>query len=116
MKKRELGRQGEELAVSYLKKKGYRILDQNYYTRYGELDIVCRKANQLVFVEVKTRRNTSYGSPEEAITPRKIQHLKRAAAVYLESVNPSFHEVRFDVIAIILEEGQEKINHIEYAF
>jgi len=113
---RELGRQGEEKAVAYLKKRGYNILAQNYYTRFGELDIVCKKGDNLVFVEVKARRGTRYGSPEEAITTRKIEHLRKAAAVYLESVKPLFREIRFDVIAILMENEKEQINHIKHAF
>lgn len=113
---RELGRQGEEKAAAYLKKRGYKILAQNYHTRYGELDIVCKTGDNLVFVEVKTRRGTNYGSPEEAITAKKMEHLRKAAAVYLESVKPGFKELRFDVVAILIENEKEQINHIKYAF
>lgn len=116
MNNRELGRQGEERAVSYLQKRGYHILAQNFYTRYGELDIVCKKGHKLIFVEVKTRRSTKFGSPEEAITSSKIVHLKKAAAVYLEAYEPKFSEIRFDVITILWENDQEHINHIKYAF
>lgn len=116
MNNRELGRRGEEKAVDYLKKRGYKVLARNYHTRYGELDIICKQGDALVFVEVKTRRSTNYGSPEEAITARKKEHLRKAAALYLESAKPSFRELRFDVIAILIEDDQERINHIEYAF
>ncbi|WP_276661388.1 YraN family protein, partial [Syntrophomonas wolfei] len=61
---RELGLWGEELAAQYLGKKGYKILERNFYTRYGELDLVCEKDDNIVFVEVKTRRSTRFGSPE----------------------------------------------------
>jgi len=113
---RELGRLGEERAADYLRKRGYHILARNYYTRYGELDIICKKGGELVFVEVKTRRGPSHGWPEEAITPRKIEHLRTAAAVYLDTVGPSFRGIRFDVITILLEDDKGRINHIEYAF
>ena len=116
MNNRELGRKGEERAVVYLKKRGYYILAQNYHTRYGELDIVCRKGDKLIFVEVKTRRSTAYGWPEEAITKSKISHLKKAAAIYLDAFEPSFRELRFDVITILWENDKEQINHIKYAF
>lgn len=116
MNRRELGLQGEEMAARYLKKRGYQILARNYYTRYGELDIICVKRNELIFVEVKTRRSTKYGTPEEAITSRKIEHLRKAAAIYLEANQPSFREIRFDVIALMMEENKADINHIKYAF
>ncbi|MGE5389447.1 MAG: YraN family protein [Deltaproteobacteria bacterium] len=116
MNNRELGCQGEERAARYLKKRGYNILARNFHTRYGELDIVCRKGGNLVFVEVKTRRGTGYGTPEEAVTPRKMDHLRKAAAIYLETNQPSFREIRFDVITILLEDDREEFNHIKYAF
>ncbi|NLW90132.1 MAG: YraN family protein [Syntrophomonadaceae bacterium] len=116
MNKRELGRQGEEMAARYLKKQGYQILERNYHTRYGELDIICIKRNELVFVEVKTRRSIQYGTPEEAITPRKMDHLRKAAFIYIEASHPNFRELRFDVITIMMVDASEQINHIKYAF
>lgn len=115
--RRKLGRQGEDRAVEWLKKKGYKILDQNYYTRYGELDIICEKSREIVFVEVKTRRSSQFGSPEEAVTYRKIQHMKHAALLYLSEKNIPYRGMRFDVIAIrVSSDGSENINHIENAF
>lgn len=104
------------MATRYLKKRGYHIIARNYYTRYGELDIICSKGGALIFVEVKTRRGTGFGTPEEAITPRKIEHLRKAAAIYLETDQPSFKEIRFDVIALLIVENKADINHIKYAF
>jgi len=60
--RRKLGRQGEEKAVEFLKKEGYKILDQNYYTHYGELDVICEKNREIIFVEVKTRRSNRFGA------------------------------------------------------
>ncbi len=116
MKRKELGAAGEEMAVQYLTSKGYHIITRNYYTRYGELDIVCRKNRSLVFVEVKTRRSTQFGAPEESITPRKIEHLKKAAMMYLNENQSSFREMRFDIISILLMDDKRELRHLEAAF
>ena len=114
--KRKLGLWGEGIAARYLQDKGYKILDRNYYTRNGELDIICEKGSKIVFVEVKTRKSTRFGSPEEAITRKKINHLRQAALIYLNSVEHPYKEIRFDVITILIEGNKEVINHIEQAF
>jgi len=107
---------GEGIATRYLQDKGYKILERNYYTRNGELDIICEKDSKIVFVEVKTRKNTSFGSPEEAITRKKINHLRQAALTYLNSVERPYQEICFDVITILVDGNKEIINHIEQAF
>ncbi len=114
--KRKLGIWGEGIAARYLQNKGYKILDRNYYTRNGELDIICEKDGKLVFVEVKTRKSTKFGSPEEAITRKKINHLRQAALIYLKTVERPYQEIRFDVIAILIDGNEKTINHIEQAF
>jgi len=116
--RKELGRQGEERAARYLRKKGYKILDRNYYTRYGELDIVCEYKREIIFVEVKTRKSLKYGTPEEAITYRKMNHIKKAALIYLNEKEQAYVGIRFDVLTIIVDEKNKKllINHIENAF
>lgn len=115
--KKELGRYGEQRAVQYLKQKGYRIICTNYYTRYGELDIVCQKQGEIIFVEVKTRKTKSYGSPEESITYKKMQNIKKAALKYLHENPIAFRGLRFDVISIFIDDqAKENINHIENAF
>lgn len=114
--KRKLGIWGEGIAARYLQDKGYKILDRNYYTRNGELDIICEKDGKLVFVEVKTRKSTKFGSPEEAITRKKINHLRQAALIYLKTVERPYQEIRFDVIAILIDGNEKTINHIEQAF
>jgi len=70
----------------------------------------------LVFVEVKTRKSTKFGSPEEAITRKKINHLRQAALIYLKTVERPYQEIRFDVIAILIDGNKKTINHIEQAF
>ncbi|MGS0765030.1 YraN family protein [Syntrophomonas curvata] len=115
--KRQLGLRGENTAARFLQSKGYDILERNYRTRYGELDIICEKDRKLVFVEVKTRRNTGFGSPEEAVTRQKIRRLRKAALIYLNNRKGPYREIRFDVIAILIDaSNQASINHIEQAF
>lgn len=114
--RRELGQQGEEMAARYLQKNGYRIIGRNYRTRFGELDIICRKNEILVFVEVKTRRSQIYGAAEEAITPQKIEHIRKAALHYITTQPIKHKEIRFDVITILLNNNQPCLNHIQAAF
>ncbi|MEQ8236022.1 MAG: YraN family protein [Syntrophomonadaceae bacterium] len=114
--RRALGKWGEDIAADYLRQRGYRIITRNFRTRAGEIDIVCRRGRLLVFVEVKTRNGTTYGSPEESITPAKQRQIRQLALAYLDNNRMPFEEVRFDVIGILLREGQPEINHLEAAF
>ncbi|HNX28566.1 MAG TPA: YraN family protein [Syntrophomonadaceae bacterium] len=114
--KKELGRQGESKAAEYLTQQGYKVIARNYHTRFGELDIICTKGNDMIFVEVKTRTSLKFGYPEEAITYKKTEHLKKAALIYMSNMNRPFGEMHFDVITILIMDGQEKINHIKDAF
>ena len=115
--KKELGRYGEQLAAQYLEKRGYKVISRNYHTRYGELDIVCQKQGEIIFVEVKTRKTRLYGSPEESITYKKMQNMKKAALKYLHHYPAAFKGLRFDVVSIFIDDqGKENINHIENAF
>ncbi|MGI5920867.1 MAG: YraN family protein [Syntrophomonadaceae bacterium] len=113
---RQLGLEGEKIAAQYLLDNGYRIIERNYYTRYGELDIICERDKMIIFVEVKTRKSTKYGLPQEAITPKKIEHLKKAAITYLKSCTKHYQGIRFDVIAILITTNNQEINHIIEAF
>lgn len=110
-----LGKMGEDLAVDYLERLGYHIIERNYRTSYGEIDIVCTDHDEMVFVEVKTRRSTSFGWPEEAITRRKKEHIRKAALQYLASANQPCRGFRFDVIAIVMKPSPV-INHVKGAF
>ncbi len=101
--KQRLGKLGEDIAASYLQKQGYHILIRNYRIRYGEIDIVCTKDNVLIFVEVKTRIGNQYGSPEESVTPRKLQDIKNTSEMYTLSRSDLPEAHRIDVIAIELD-------------
>ena len=114
--RRALGQRGEEMATLYLQQQGYKILERNYRSRYGELDIICHKNGIIVFVEVKTRSSQRFGSPEEAITSTKIQHIKKVALIYLTGEKMAYQEIRFDVIAILMQDNKPHLNHIEAAF
>ncbi len=103
--KQALGKFGEDLAASYLRKKGFRILIRNFKARYGELDIVCTKDNTLVFVEVKTRIGRSYGLPEEAVTSGKLREVIKTAQFYTQT-HPTLPQVqRVDVVAVEVDEN-----------
>jgi len=107
-KKAELGRLGELAAEKYLKKKGYRILERNFNGRFGELDIIARKGETLVFVEVKTRSGSGYAAAKEAVDSRKAARIIKAACEYMQRKGlPEDTRVRFDVIGITAGAGGE---------
>ena len=112
-----LGRTGERLAAEALTRRGYCILEQNYRCRHGEIDLVAEEAQDLVFVEVKTRRGAAYGLPEEAVTARKRQKLRDVASFYLDAHHCSERSWRIDVVAVQLSGGgkPEEIRIYQYA-
>jgi len=112
----ELGRWGERTAERYLGELGYEILDRNVRTSYGELDLVARFGEVMVFVEVKTRTTTEFGSPEEAITHQKATHLLQSAQAYLVTKNLPEMDWRIDIVTVYKARGQPPvITHIENA-
>ena len=111
----ELGKLGEELAVEFLQKNGYEILETNWVFQKAEIDIIAQKENILAIVEVKTRSSIEFGLPQDFVKPKKIQLLVKAVNEYVIS-NDLDVEVRFDIIAISKEEKEFKIEHIEDAF
>jgi putative endonuclease len=113
MKKQETGRLGEDLACRALKKKGYRILERNYRCRYGEIDVVARKGDYLVFVEVRSKTGTAFGTPEESVTAQKKQRLAASVMSYLESHVTPQENWRVDFVAVELDAGGSKASRIE---
>ena len=103
---------GEIDAVQFLKNKKYQIIATNYRNRMGEIDIIAKDKNALVFVEVKSRATLLYGRPCEAVDFRKQQKIRKVAELYLVTTKNYYADVRFDVIEILGDE----INHIENAF
>lgn len=111
------GRRGEDLAHRYLRRRGYVVIARNWRTRSGqaEIDLIARKGEALVFVEVKTRETAEYGAPDEAVDREKRRHILRAAAEYLKRADLTWDHARFDVISV-LSGPPASIAHIEDAF
>ncbi len=107
-----VGRWGEGAAADYLETKGYVILARNFRTEHGEVDLIARQENVLVFVEVKARSSNRYGYPEYSVSPKKRMHLLSSAEKYILE-HPEFHTWRVDVIAVEGETGEAKILHFE---
>lgn len=107
-----VGRWGEQAAAEYLEKKGYQILARNFRAERGEVDLIARQENVLVFVEVKARSSNRYGYPEYSVSPKKRLHLLSAAERYIRE-HPEFSTWRVDVIAVEGETGEAKIVHFE---
>lgn len=115
-----LGKRGEEIAKEYLISKGYYIVQTNFRCKIGEIDIIARKDDYLIFVEVKTRINENYGKPVESISQHKVKKIIYTAKVYLSMKKQHDINVRFDVIEVMVDNngGVENrvIEHIENAF
>lgn len=112
---KEIGRKGENLAVTLCKSKKYIIIEQNYRTPFGEIDIIAKDGNILVFIEVKTRSGYAYGAPFEAVTHRKREKIKKVAMSYMKRFKKEM-PCRFDVISISVIDGQQNAEHIIDAF
>lgn len=113
-KRQETGAQGEHLARKFLEKQGMVLICANYACRWGELDLVMLEEQTLVFIEVKTRRSLRYGSALEAVTPQKQRRLWMSVRDYLLK-HPHEGPVRFDVVGIHRQSGQEKIDYVRNA-
>lgn len=106
---------GEDKAVEYLISKGYKIIDRNYRTKIGEVDIIAIISGVLVFVEVKSRTNINYGYPYEAVNWKKQDKIIKSSFIYMKQKRLNNYQIRYDIIEVYLEE-KPKINHIENAF
>ena len=114
--RQSLGKRGEDLACAELEKRGYVIVDRRFRTRCGELDIVARDGGVLVFVEVKARSGSNFGTPFESITWKKRQRLSQMAASYLFVRRLAGVACRFDVVAIVERQGMQTIELLRGAF
>ena len=112
--KKSIGKQGEDYAYQYLLHNGFDILATNWTKNRGELDLVCKKSETLVVVEVKTRTTSDYGEPHEGITGAQQEKLIETAEAYMEEHNLDL-ELRFDIISIVLR-PQLELEHIQDAF
>lgn len=101
-RRRALGQRGEDAATAYLERQGCTVVERNWRTSAGEVDIICVDGEDLVFVEVKTRKNSSKGTPDEAVTPAKQRRYERLARQYVAQSGVADISVRFDVISILV--------------
>ena len=110
------GKQGEDLAAAHLAENGYRILERNYRSVFGEIDIVAEEGDTLVFVEVKSRRSEAYGDPQLAVGPEKQRKISRVAMSYLSEKGWNRRPARFDIVAVKLRPSGNLIELIRNAF
>ena len=111
----QLGKKGEQMAVDFLTKRGYDIVERNYRFDKAEVDIIAKKENILAIIEVKTRSTSDFGDPQDFVKPKQIQRLVKAVDEYVNE-NQLDVEVRFDIIAIVKENKGFMIEHLENAF
>ena len=114
--KKELGKKGEDLALRYLKKNGYRIFERNYVCKLGEVDIIAKEKDTLAFIEVKTRTSTAFGPPQLAVNAAKQMQLSKVAQYFLKEKCLEDVKARFDVVAIVLGPRGPEIELIRDAF
>lgn len=117
-KNKNLGKMGEKTAEEFLKKRGYKIINRNFRTRWGEIDLVCKEKNLMVFVEVKTRIGERFGLPEDAFNRDKLLRLCRNAKAYMNFRAKEFSNYRIDGVCIVINEFSqtnkvERIDHYE---
>ncbi|MCM8784945.1 MAG: YraN family protein [Candidatus Omnitrophica bacterium] len=111
MRNIELGKFGEEKGIEFLKKNGYKIIERNYRTKIGEIDIIAKKKREIVFIEVKTRSSDNYGLPEGAVNQRKLKKIEKVAYLYLKLKKINL-PVKFEVLSIIKENDNFKFEII----
>ena len=114
--RKETGNRGEQLAMKYLLRLGFEIVELNYRFGHGEIDIVARDGETLVFCEVKTRYNDEFGPPEFALTPRKQQQIRKVAHGYLYEHSIENQECRFDVVTVRMQVTPPDVRYIRDAF
>jgi putative endonuclease len=114
---RAVGKYGERLAERHLCEQGLVLVERNWRCPDGEMDLILRDGDDVVFCEVKTRRGSAYGSPAEAISPAKVHRLRRIAARWLRETSAHPREVRFDVVSVLPQpKGPARIEHLRAAF
>lgn len=116
MNRQAVGKFGEDVVCRHLKKNGYKILERNFRTRLGEIDIIAAKKGHTAFVEVKTRNTQDFGSPAESVGARKQRSIILAAQEYIVQNGNANADFSFDVAEVLLEEGRPTIRYIENAF
>lgn len=112
-KSHELGKLGEDIAVNYITSLGYIVIERNFECKQGEIDIIAKDKQEIVFIEVKTRTDISYGEAGEAVTIFKKKHLLNSIKYYIYKKNLESEFIRIDVIEVYVKNKQIKINHIK---
>ena len=112
----DLGKRGEELALKKVKRLGYKCIARNYRCPLGEIDLIAKDGDCLVFIEIKTRKGKTLGYAKEAVNERKKRQLTKVALAYMKSEDCVNVKSRFDVVAINMSEGKEQIEIIQNAF
>jgi putative endonuclease len=115
-RQQKFGDKGESIAARYLQKIGYKILEKNYRTKLGEIDIIAKDKDAIVFVEVKSRRSRQFGNPKGAVTIKKQRKISMVALYYLKTTNHSSAKARFDVVAVTSSRDKPHIEIIKNAF
>ena len=115
-KQQKFGEKSENLAAWFLRENGYKIIEQNYRNRIGEIDIIAQDKKTIVFVEVKSRRSIRYGSPKWAVTPQKQRKISMVALYYLKTTKQIDAKARFDVVAITSNRDVPQIEIVKNAF
>ena len=115
-RQQKFGKKGEALAVRRLKKAGYKIIETNYRTRLGEIDIIAQDKDTIVFVEVKSRRSVHFGNPKQAVTTQKQRKISMVALYYLKTTGQTAARARFDVVTVISNRDQPQVDIIKNAF
>ena len=115
-KSQKFGEKGEALAVQRLKKAGYKIIKTNYRNRLGEIDIIAKENDTIVFVEVKSRRSVNFGNPKQAITLQKQKKISMVALSYLKTMGLDTARARFDVVTVISNRDTPQVEIIKNAF
>ena len=105
--RQKVGQQGEQVAADYLIAQGYEILDRNYHSRFGEVDLVAEKDECIVFVEVKTRTNDRFGLPEESVTPEKLAKIYDTALLWLQDHPDKPDDWRVDAVAVMMDKNMK---------
>ncbi|MEV4076180.1 YraN family protein [Nonomuraea fuscirosea] len=113
--KQELGKRGEQIAVTYLEAEGMKVIERNWRCRHGEIDIIAEDGSNLVVVEVKTRSSRSHGSALESVSPAKLARLRMLAAKWLTTRTETYKAVRVDVIALERFAGDFALRHVRGA-
>ena len=110
---KKIGKYGEDIAVKFLENYDYKIISRNFFCSQGEIDIVAKKEEELVFCEVKTRTNKKFGNPKDAVNFYKKTHMWNSAKYFLYKYNLMNKYIRFDVIEIYINNNKTHINHIK---